>query len=320
MMINQVQLNSIPVQKVNPFVSVIIITRNRAKILADCLECLAKQSYLDFETVVIDSSDNYETRDLLASLPKVRYLSIWDGRNNMPAARNLGISNAFGDIVAFIDDDSMVFPGWLENIVSGYSVDKIGGVGGRTIDSYLKVDENDTRIGKSLPDGTVVQNFSRDISSPIFVDWIIGCNMSFRRSILNDLGGFDQNYGGNNSYEDIDMGTRVRKAGYELVLVPTAVVEHVFAPRAAGVVSRDYENPKVRYHHIHNRSYFVTKNIGLNKAYIGYVVNTLFGMTVSTVKRPNMAAWRLLGATIRGFISGAWDSFLNRMRALTPER
>jgi GT2 family glycosyltransferase len=309
-----------PVLKGNPYVSVIIITRNRPKILADCLGRLVKQSYHDFETVVVDSSNNFETKDLITSFPKVRYLSIWDGRNNMPAARNLGISNAGGEIVAFIDDDSMVFPGWLENIVSGYSAEKIGGVGGRTIDTYLKIDENESRIGKSLPDGTVVQNFSRDIASPILVDWIIGCNMSFRRSILNDLGGFDQKYGGNNSYEDIDMGTRVRKAGYDLVLVPSAVVEHVFAPRAAGVVSRNYENPQVRYHHIHNRAYFVTKNIGVNKEYIGYVINTVFGMTVSTVKKPNRAAWRLLGATIRGFISGTWDSMFTRMRAITLAR
>jgi GT2 family glycosyltransferase len=300
-------------QKSKTAVSVIIITRNRPIILADCLEHLSKQSYTEYETIVVDSSDNYETADLIASWPSVEYLSIWGGRNNMPAARNLGLSRAHGEIVAFIDDDAMVFPGWLENIVSGYSTEKIGGVGGRTIDKLLKVDENDPRIGKVYSDGTIVQNFSKPLGNPISVEWLIGCNMSFRRTILNALKGFDQKYGGNNSFEDVDMSTRVRKTGYDLVLVPSAVVDHVFAPRASGTVSRDYENPQVRYHHVHNRAYFVTKNYGLNKLYLGYVFNTLFGMVTSTIKKPTRSGWKLLMATFFGFISGSWDASVIRI-------
>ncbi len=299
-------------RKDKPFASVIIITRNRPKVLADCLDHLAKQSYTDFETIVVDSSDNYETRDLLASWPAIHYLSIWDGRNNMPKARNLGLSHARGDIVAFIDDDSMVFPDWLENIVSGYAGDMIGGVGGRILDNFIKVDPNDSRIGKVFPDGTVVQNFSRAIGDPFFVEWFGGCNMSFRRSILNDLGGFDPKYGGSNSFEDVDMSTRVRKAGYQLILIPSAVVDHIFAPRVAGVITRDYENPSVRYHHIHNRAYYVTKNFGLNKAYGRYVIETLYGTTIYAVKRLSIASWKLLGATILGFISGSWDACIKK--------
>ena len=301
-------------QKCKLFVSVIIITRNRPKILSDCLDHLAKQSYTDFETIVVDSSNNYETRDVLVSWPAIQYLTIWDGRNNMPAARNLGLSRACGEIVAFIDDDAMVYSEWLENIVSGYSNEKIGGVGGRTIDKLLKVDENDPRIGRVYPDGTIVQNFSRALSDPVSVEWLIGCNMSYRRSILNELSGFDQKYGGNNSFEDVDMATRVRKVGYDLLLVPSAVVDHVFAPRVTGTVSRDYENPQVRFHHVHNRAYYVTKNFGLNKTYTGYVFNTLFGMTTSAVKKPSTSAWRLLGATFLGFLSGSWDALFSRKK------
>jgi GT2 family glycosyltransferase len=300
--------------KDKPFATVIIITRNRPKVLSDCLDHLANQSYAYFETFVVDSSDNYDTRDLLTSWPAIHYLSIWDGRNNMPSARNLGLSHTRGDIVAFIDDDSMVFPNWLENIVSGYSGELIGGVGGRILDNFIKVDPNDTRIGKVFPDGTVVQNFSRSIENPIIVEWFGGCNMSFRRSILNDLGGFDPKYGGSNSYEDVDMSTRVRKAGYQLMLIPSAVVDHIFAPRVAGVVTRDYENPNVRYHFIHNRAYYVTKNFGLNKAYVRYVIKTLYGTTIYAVKGLRIVSWKLLGATILGFISGAWDSYINKIR------
>jgi len=296
-------------QKDKPFASVIIITRNRPKILADCLDNLANQTYVDFETIVVDSSDNYAARDLLSAWPAVHYLSIWDGRNNMPAARNLGLSNALGDIVAFIDDDSMVFPDWLENIMSGYSEDVIGGVGGRIINKKITVAVNDARIGQVLPDGTAIENFSKDIKNPILVEWFGGCNMSFRRLILNKLDGFDSKYGGNNSYEDVDISARVRNAGYKLILIPSAVVDHVYAPRVEGVVTRDYDNPKVRYHYLHNRAYYVTKNIGLNKVYLVYVTNMLYEVTTNVIKKPCMATWKLLEATILGFIRGSWDFY-----------
>jgi glycosyltransferase involved in cell wall biosynthesis len=296
-------------QKDKPFTSVIIITRNRPKILSDCLDHLANQTYVDFEIIVVDSSDNYQTRDLLSSRPAVHYLSIWNGRNNMPAARNLGLSNALGDIVAFIDDDSMVFPDWLENIMSGYSEDLIGGVSGRIINKNIMVDLNDARIGQVLPDGSAIENFSKVIENPILVEWFGGCNMSFRRSILIKLNGFDTIYGGNNSYEDVDISARVRNAGYKLILIPSAVVDHVYAPRVEGVVTRDYDNPKVRYHYLHNRAYYVTKNIGLNKVYLGYVTNMLYEVTTNAIKKPCTATWKLLEATILGFIRGSWDFY-----------
>ena len=66
-----------------PYVSVVIITRNRVKILTDCLEKLEQQTYQNFETIVVDSSNNFDTQELMKIHPKVIYLSIWDGRNNM---------------------------------------------------------------------------------------------------------------------------------------------------------------------------------------------------------------------------------------------
>jgi GT2 family glycosyltransferase len=296
-----------------PFISIIIITRNRARILVDCLDHLAQQSYGDFEIIVVDSSNNEDTKKLVKSYPALIYHSIWDGRNNMPAARNAGISCARGDIVAFIDDDSMVFPNWLENIVLGYINEKIGGVGGSTIDERLKIDPNDKRVGLIYPDGMSIPNFNVDLLEPFYVDWFVGCNMSYRRSVLVDLGGFDGKYGGDNSYEEVDMATRVRTAGFDLLFVPAAKVVHIRVPRDAGVVSRDFEAPRLRYHQAHNRAYYVLKNIGLNKTFIKYILKTLYGLAVYAIKRPSMAAWKRLGATLLGFVSGCWDALWGRV-------
>ncbi len=296
-----------------PSASVVIITRNRAEVLADCLVRLEKQTCQDFETIVVDSSDNHATRELVKSYPEVIYLRIWDGRNNMPEARNLGISNAHGEIVAFIDDDSMVFPNWLENIISGYSQNiSIGGVGGCTIDPRLKIDINDHRFGKIFPDGTAIDNFRIDIPEPLYVEWFVGCNMSFRKSLLKDLGGFDQNYRGDNSYEEIDLAARVRKAGFSLLLVPSAKVEHIRVPRDQAVISRDWENPWLRFHQTHNRTYFVIKNIGLNKEFTKYIVHTLYGLAKLNLMKPDIQSWKQYLGIFWGFVTGFWDSYLAR--------
>jgi len=302
------------IQKDAPFISIVIITRNRAGILSDCLDHLARQSYRNNEIIVVDSSNNFDTKELVKLHPAVIYHSIWDGRNNMPVARNLGISCAHGEIVAFIDDDCMVFSSWLENIASGYYDEKIGGVGGSIIDERLTIDPNDKRVGLVFPDGTGIFNFRIDLPEPLFVNWFPGGNMSFRRSILVDLGGFDSKYGGDNSYEEVDMSFRVRKAGFNLLFVPDAKLEHIRAVRDSGVVSRDPEAPQLRYHQAHNRTYFVLKNIGLNMAFIQYILETLYGLAVYTIKRSSKAGLKKWGATLIGFISGGWDGLWYRVR------
>ena len=93
-----------------PQVSVVIITRNRPAMLADCLAHVGQQSYIKYEIVVVDSSLSDETAAVVEDWTHATYVRIRGGRNNMPAARNAGIAQARGDVIAFIDDDSMVSP------------------------------------------------------------------------------------------------------------------------------------------------------------------------------------------------------------------
>jgi hypothetical protein len=279
------------------------------------LKHLSRQSIQNFETIVVDSSDNNLTEELIKNWPQVRYFKIWNGRNNMPQARNLGIRQTSCEIVAFIDDDSLVFPNWLESIISGYSLEEnIGGVGGYTIDRQIKIDSKDKRRGVILSDGTTIPNFSIESAEHCYVEWLVGCNMSFKRSILNEICGFDPKYGGDNSYEEVDMAVRVRKAGYQLLWNPTAKVEHLRVPRDPGVVTRNYENPLLRYHQAHNQAYFVLKNIGINKHFIKYIFKTIYGMSIYSVKKHSFKIFSQMAATLIGYLSGFWDAFRYKIR------
>jgi len=211
-----------------PSVSIIIITRNRPHILGDCLSYALAQDYDTFEVIVVDASDNDETQHLVANYSQVRYIRLHDAANQMPRSRNEGIKMARGEIVAFIDDDSLVQPGWLQALTRHYAEPKVGGVGGLVLAPREEPRLNGV-VGRISRLGTPIGDFNVHTPGPVRVEHLRGCNMSFRREILLRLGGFNPRYDGSNFREDTDMCVRVRRAGYELVYDPEAFVIHLYA-------------------------------------------------------------------------------------------
>jgi glycosyltransferase involved in cell wall biosynthesis len=107
-----------------PFTSVVIATRDRAELLRRCLETLERVTYPSLEVVVVDNAPSSdETAQLVAAAAghplDIRYAV--ERRPGTAVARNTGLGLAKGEIVAFIDDDVLVEPGWLEALVGGFS-------------------------------------------------------------------------------------------------------------------------------------------------------------------------------------------------------
>jgi glycosyltransferase involved in cell wall biosynthesis len=96
-------------------ISVAICTRERPEDLARCLESLENLSERPSEVLVIDNAPlSFRTREVAARFPGVRYKC--EPRPGLSAARNAALAAATGDIVAFIDDDTIVHPNWLSRI------------------------------------------------------------------------------------------------------------------------------------------------------------------------------------------------------------
>ena len=89
-------------------------------------------------------------------------------------------------------------------------------------------------IGQLLDDGTLTGHFAADPGRVVDVDHLLGANMAFRRSVLDQLGGIRDGYAGTCIREETDLCLRVQRAGYRLLYTPDAVVEHVAAPYAKG--------------------------------------------------------------------------------------
>ncbi len=98
-----------------PSVSTIIPTYNRAYTLRDAIESALRQTYLNFEIIVVDDGSSDNTREIVASLPqeKIRYVR-HERNRGCSAAYNTGIAAATGRLVAFLDSDDVWKPDYLE--------------------------------------------------------------------------------------------------------------------------------------------------------------------------------------------------------------
>jgi glycosyltransferase involved in cell wall biosynthesis len=125
----------------NISISVIIVTRNRANWLDEALRSLARQTRTPDEVIVVDNDSLDNTREVaLRYNDTLNIKYFFESCRGVQYARNAGIENAKGDVIAFIDDDCEADKDWLKNIEKPFIKDpKIGVVGGEV--SYLKIDK-----------------------------------------------------------------------------------------------------------------------------------------------------------------------------------
>jgi glycosyltransferase involved in cell wall biosynthesis len=137
----------------NFVVSVVIATRNRAESLRDTLASLTRQSRRPDEVIVVDNASGDHTRDVaLNFVDSLNLKYVYAAKRGIPYARNAGIQNARGDIIAFIDDDCLADENWLKNLEIPFVKDPhIGVVGGEI--SYFK-------IGDDMLEAFYIQNMT----------------------------------------------------------------------------------------------------------------------------------------------------------------
>ena len=303
---------------INPTVSIIVITRNRPALLRHCLEHVLAQPYPHKEIIVVDSSSNTESEEVVGQYPDVIGVRLNGQRNNMPQARNEGLAVASGEFIAFIDDDAMVQPGWLDTLFITYQDETVGAVGGRII--TVSKPYCDLLTGNPVlsirPSGqTIVKNVGSICIDQVEVDHLIGCNMSFRRTVLEQVGGFDPGLILNNHRDETDLCLRVKRAGSRVVFNPAMAVVH-----ASAHAGRDFqERPFVQLSAGRNGTYFTIKHFGLNPYTLACQLvlapARICGLTVYRISLLSLAA---LAQTVgRGFglIAGIHWLMSSRQRA-----
>jgi GT2 family glycosyltransferase len=145
----------------------------------------------------------------------------------------MGIQQSSGEILLFLDDDTVAPPGLVEAHLRNYADSCVNAVAGRAIcpdDPPLRTRPAIGRL--SMSDLSMTANFHATERTE--VDHVYGCNWSVRRSVLEEVGGFDESLqpGGRGTayFEEAELSIRVRLAGYKIVFDPLAVAEHKKAP------------------------------------------------------------------------------------------
>jgi O-antigen biosynthesis protein len=197
-----------------PRVSVVVCAYNAEKTLAETLESLTRLDYPDYEVLVVDDGSTDSTAEIAARFP-VRLVS--GGRLGLSGARNLGLENAAGEVVAYIDADARADRDWLKYAVVGLDRPGVAGVG-----------------GPNLPppeDPPTAQCIARAPGGPVHVlldneraEHVPGCNMAFWRDRLSEIGGFDPIYRA--AGDDVDVCWKLQDLGYGIRFHPAAIVWH----------------------------------------------------------------------------------------------
>jgi GT2 family glycosyltransferase len=199
-------------------VSVVICTYNRAQLLKRTLHSLTLQTVRpeQFEIIVVDDGSVDETPEvclqLRQDLPHMKYVS--NGVNSgISCSRNKGIKSAEGEFILFTDDDCIANNDWVERMSAALEREPVvAGAVESSESNYIRLCHNIAEFHPFIPGCK---------RRP--VEFIAGANMGFRRSVLDELGGFDAKV---KTAEDMEFILRARSKGYRIYLACDAIVTH----------------------------------------------------------------------------------------------
>ena len=198
-----------------PRVSVVVCAYNAADTIEDCLASLERLTYPDYEIILVNDGSRDRTGEIAHSHPRVRVIDTPNG--GLSVARNVGLAEASGIIVAYTDADVRVDPDWLTYLVQPFLTSDVVGSGGPNV-----VPPDDPPMAQSI---------ARAPGSPAHVllddriaEHVPGCNMAFRRDALLAVGGFNEIY--LRAGDDVDVCWRLQARGWKIGFASSALVWH----------------------------------------------------------------------------------------------
>jgi glucosyl-dolichyl phosphate glucuronosyltransferase len=216
-------------------ITLIVCTYNRCRSLTQALNSAAASTLresIEWEILVVDNNSSDQTREVIADFcrryPR-RFRYLFEPQQGLSNARNAGIREARGDVIAFTDDDVTLEPAWLQNLTTGLCNGAWAGAGGRILPEW-----------ECLPPRWLSPE-SRDALAPLamvdhgseageLVEAPVGANMAFRKEMFEKYGAFRTDLGRSGGSmigdEDTEFGDRLLAAGERLRYEPGAVVYH----------------------------------------------------------------------------------------------
>ena len=202
-------------RKTWPRVSVIVCAYNAADTLEDCLSSLDALTYPDFEVILVNDGSKDATGAIARRHSRVRLIEVPNG--GLSAARNVGLAEATGEIIAYTDADTRPDRDWLTFLIQPFLRSDVVGSGGPNV--------------VPADDPPIAQCIARAPGGPTHVllddriaEHVPGCNMAFRRDALLAIGGFNPIY--LRAGDDVDVCWRLQARGWKIGFAAAALVWH----------------------------------------------------------------------------------------------
>ena len=306
-----------------PLVSVIVVNWNGLAYLPECLDSLDAQTYPALEIVVVENGSTDGSVDFLRNQRPGR-LRLVESPSNLGFAggNNLGIRAAKGAYVALLNNDAAADPRWVDALVAAAEADPAVGMCATRIYAWRRPDLLDGAgllvsadgigrgRGRLQSDGERYER-EADVLLPS------ACAALYRRSMLDEIGLFDEDFF---AYcEDTDLGLRARIAGWRCRYVPTAIAKHHYSG------STGPHSPFKAFHVERNRIWVVVKcfPLGMVVASLVYTMAryalqlyaTLIGRGAAAKLAAQQSPWVLVATIAR-----AWMSALARLPEMWRRR
>lgn len=196
--------------KEGPAISVIIPSFNEERYIGHVIDGLKKQTFRDFEAIVVDKNSTDATRRIVGK--NARF--ILEGRPGIGRARNTGAKAAKGRILVFLDADTRPSTGLLQEYFKAFREPSVVAATG----PILPLEEASRRVGAGY---WVVSVLFVKLSILFGRPSVVGLNFAARKDVFERIGGFNERF---QTYEDWDLSLRLRRAG-RIVYLKKAVVE-----------------------------------------------------------------------------------------------
>ena len=229
----EIESNTISATK--NFISVIIPTYNRSALLAESLKSLIKQNFPSeqYEILVVDNNSTDNTREVTESFASNSPVSVrynFEKEQGLSIARNTGIRNAKGEIIAFVDDDIHADENWLSAIAKAYEDPSVGCAGGPIRPIWLG--QKPSWLDKMWEPYLTINEFeaARVAGEYRWPETPWGANISFRKNVFDRVGMFPENLGRVGvsllSNEEVNICKKIAAAGIKIAYAPEAVIHH----------------------------------------------------------------------------------------------
>ena len=214
----------------DPFVSIIILNYNGIKYIENCLESVFRTTGCKFEVILIDNGST--DGSALICKEKFPQIRLFQNKENLAmAARNVGIDNAKGEYIVFLDADATVDPCWLQNLIKSYLTHGTGLYQGKILET-----NNPEIIGSSgnllniFGFGYARGNGEKDIGQYEEFEQIsfpVGACMFSSLKTIKKIGYFDESNLLYLMYDDVDYGWKALTMGIFSYYEPKSIVYHI---------------------------------------------------------------------------------------------